>query len=61
MHYRREWVSLPTGTTPDAGTGAHADRFEQHLRTGSGKTLLQQKTSRSFPDGASGTGVQNGR
>jgi len=56
MHYRREWVTIQTGTTPDAGTGAPADRFEQHLRDRFRENPLAPKNLPFFPDRCLGHG-----
>ena len=44
MHYRREWVTIQTGQTPGAAHGAHAEKFEHHLKNRfSGKPIRPQK------------------
>jgi hypothetical protein len=56
MHYRREWVTIPTGTTPDTGTGAHAEKFEYLLRGRFRENPLAAKNLPFFPDRCLGHG-----
>ena len=56
MHYRREWVIIPTGTAPDAGTGAPADKFGQHLKGRFSENPFAAKNLPFFPDRCLGHG-----
>ncbi|MGD0534649.1 MAG: hypothetical protein ABR999_04310 [Methanoregula sp.] len=56
MHYRREWVTIQTSPTPDASTGAHAEKLGHHLRDRFRENPLAPKNLPFFPDRCLGHG-----
>ncbi len=56
MHYRREWVTIPTGSASGAHTGTHAEKFEMLFKNRFMENPLAPKNLPFFPDRCLGHG-----
>jgi hypothetical protein len=56
MHYKREWVVIPTDSTHGSAPGRTADKFEKILRTKFALNPLAEKNQPFFPDKCLGHG-----
>jgi len=56
MHYRREWIPLPTGHGPGAGAGPHAESFGNHLTGRFPESPFAAPSLPFFPDRCLGHG-----
>jgi len=56
MHYRREWVAIPTGSDSGAHTGTHAEKFEMLFKNRFEENPFSPKRLPFFPDRCLGHG-----
>lgn len=56
MHYRREWIAIPTGHGAGAGAGPHAEAFGHLLAGRFAESPLAAKNLPFFPDRCLGHG-----